>query len=140
MYKYILLIIFILIFGVTLYAKSPTESCKNENAFCVNKCKELHSTPKYDVYGKKRKETKITKQNRNRCLNVCKQNLQLCKRRAKNQLKNEEINTQDDSYLPSENFIKRSGKIYQWTDSNNKKYFTNDYELIPSKYRKQIKQ
>ncbi|MEE9238062.1 MAG: hypothetical protein V3U58_00715, partial [Thermodesulfobacteriota bacterium] len=125
--------------GAYLYAKPSTESCKNENSICVNKCKELHSTPKYDVYGKKRKETKITKQNRNRCLNVCKQNLQLCKRRMKIQQKNEEINTQDNSYLPSENSIKHSGKIYQWTDFNNKKHFTNDYESIPSKYKKQIK-
>ena len=139
MYKYIFLIIFILIFGVYLYAKSPTESCKNENAICVKNCKELHSTPKYDVNRKKRKETKITKHHRNKCLNVCKQNLQLCKRRMKNRLKYEEINTQDNSYLPSENFIKHSGKIYKWTDSDNKKHFTNDYESIPPEYKKQIK-
>jgi len=57
----------------------------------------------------------------------------------KNRQKDEEINTQDNSYLPSENFIKRRGKIYQWTDSDNKKHFTNDYESIPSKYKIQIK-
>jgi len=51
----------------------------------------------------------------------------------------EEINTKDNSYSPSKIYKSSDSRIYKWTDSDNKKHFTNDYESIPLKYKKQIK-
>lgn len=130
------------------YIQDDSElTCYGQCNQCTASCDERHSTPKHDVWGKRRVESITTRANRSKCKNICLNSVQSCiKHKRKQKKAREELESQaeeileeataDTKYpsLPSDSII------YKWTDKDGVINITNNKNSIPPEYREQLEQ
>ena len=128
------------------YIQDDSElTCYRECNQCAESCNERHSTPKYDVWGKRRVESDITRANRSKCKNICFYSTESCiKRKRKLKKVQEELESQaeeiqedatTDTKYPSS---PSDSIIYKWTDKDGVINITNNKDSIPREYRGQL--
>ena len=114
---------------------------------CTASCTEKNTTPKYDVWGKPRRESEITRANRSKCKNLCLNSMESCINRKRKQNKAQEElesqlrETQEHTTTDSEYVSSPSDSIiYKWTDKDGVINITNNKDSIPPEYRDRIEE
>ena len=130
-------------------AGNSESKCNSEHEQCAESCERKHSTPKYDVWGKSRKESEITRGRREKCKAQCLALKDFCLERKRkledaekvqNDLENEMEETEEYSggYTFENPPSLSDSNIYEWTDEDGVIHFTNKKDSIPPEYLEQV--
>jgi len=131
-------------------AENSESKCNWEQERCAESCERKHSTPKYDVWGKSRKESEITRGRREKCKDQCLALKDFClerKRRledvenVRKELEDEIEETEE--YPGGDTFLEypvppSDSNIYKWTDKDGVIHITNKIDSIPPEYLEQV--
>ena len=124
--------------------------CNSEQERCAESCERKHSTPKYDVWGKSRKESEITRGRREKCKDQCLALKDFCLERKRKledaekvqkELENEIEETEEypgDDTFPEYPVPSSDTNIYKWTDKDGVIHITNKIDSIPTEYLEQV--
>jgi hypothetical protein len=148
----ILFCIMILFFAEISSGENSESRCNSEHERCAESCERKHSTPKYDVWGKARKESEITLGRREKCKDQCLALKDFCLERRRKfedaekvqkELENEIEETEEYSggdTFPEYPMPSSDSNIYKWTDKDGVIHITNKIDSIPPEYLEQVEQ